>query len=406
MKRTLLFSALTAVTLAACGGPGPQPLKSVISQALTRAEEQYLLMAEKYADREELLPKSYAHGKDLASDSRWWCSGFFPGALWYLYENSGDTTLLHYARQYTARVEREKFTTNNHDVGFILGCSFGNGLRLTGDESYKEVLLTGARSLATRFDPAVGLIRSWDAWDEKSARLAYPVIIDNMMNLELLLRAADYSGDESLRAIAVSHADSTMKNHFRPDGSSSHNVCYDEASGRPLWKQTWQGYADDSAWSRGQAWGLYGYTYMYRLTGRESYLEQARKIARFLLDHERMPADGIPYWDFDAPDIPDSPRDASAAAIMASALIELSDYAEEAEAIRYLAFAEKQIRTLASPEYTASAGENGNFILMHSTGNYPGNSEIDVPLTYADYYYVEALTRMKHKLQDGAAISD
>lgn len=162
MKRTLLFLALTAVILAACGGPGPQPLKSVISQALTRAEEQYLLMAEKYADREELLPKSYAHGKDLASDSRWWCSGFFPGALWYLYENSGDTTLLHYARQYTARVEREKFTTNNHDVGFILGCSFGNGLRLTGDESYKEVLLTGARSLATRFDPTVGLIRSWD----------------------------------------------------------------------------------------------------------------------------------------------------------------------------------------------------------------------------------------------------
>lgn len=394
MKKFLTYTLL-GVLLAGCAGSGREPLETVVDKALAGAERQTLLMAEKYSAREGRLPRTWENGEDVSSDSRWWCSGFFPGVLWYVYENGRNPRVLEYARMFTARVEREKHTTDNHDVGFMLYCSFGNGLRLTGDKSYEEVLLTGARSLATRFKPEVGLIRSWDHNRDK---WQYPVIIDNMMNLELLMWAADRSGDKSLRDMAVSHADKTLKHHFRPDFSSCHLVSYDTISGQPHLKQTHQGLSDSSAWSRGQAWGLYGYTCMYRLTGDARYLEQARGIAGFLINHRNMPADGIPYWDFDAPALASTPRDASAAAIMASALVELSGFVPAAEGERYMAFAEKQI-PLASPEYTAPAGENGGFILRHSTGAYPFSSEVDVPLTYADYYYLEALTRIKRRLQ-------
>ena len=395
MKKIALFIGLAAL-FAGCDSTSQQSLETVVNEALAHAEQQTLLMAEKYNSREGRLPRTWENEEDVSSDSRWWCSGFFPGALWYVYENSRNPKVLEYARLYTSRVEREKYTTDNHDVGFMLYCSFGNGLRLTGDKAYEEVLLTGAQSLATRFKPEIGLIRSWDHNKDK---WQYPVIIDNMMNLELLIWAADHSGNDSLRRMAVSHADKTMEHHFRPDFSSWHVVSYDTISGQPHLKQTHQGCSDNSAWSRGQAWGLYGYTYLFRLTHDERYLQQAQNIAGFLLNHKNMPADGVPYWDFDAPNIPATPRDASAAAIMASALVELSDFVEGAEADEYMAFAEKQIRSLASPEYTAPLGANGNFILMHSTGAYPFSSEVDAPLTYADYYYLEALTRIKHKLQ-------
>lgn len=394
MKK-IVCSVLPLLLLVGCGGGGPRPLTEVVDEALVRAERQALLLAAKYRDCEGRLPQSWEHGKDVSSDSRWWCSGFFPGTLWYLYENSRNPEVLEYARLYTARVEREQFTTDNHDVGFMLFCSFGNGLRLTGDSTYRQVLLNGARSLATRFRPEVGLIRSWDHSREK---WQYPVIIDNMMNLELLMWAAENSGDVSLREMACSHADKTMEHHFRPDGSSWHVVSYDTLSGKPHLKQTHQGLSDDSAWSRGQSWGLYGYTCMYRWTGDDRYLQQARRIAHFLLEHPNMPDDGIPYWDYDAPAGPDTPRDASAAAIMASALLELSGFTCGEESQSFRDFAIRQIRTLASPEYTAPVGENGDFILMHGTGAYPFNSEVDAPLTYADYYYLEALTRLRHLL--------
>lgn len=370
-------------------------LKKTVELALRFSEQQCLLMAKKYEGQEGKLPRTFEGEKDVSFSSRWWCSGFFPGSLWYIYENSKNAEVLKYARLYTDRVEREKYTTDNHDVGFMLYCSFGNGLRLTGDERYKEVLFTGAKSLATRYNPKVGLIRSWDhnkdVWQ-------YPVIIDNIMNLELLLWAADYSGDTRLKDMALSHADKTMIHHFRPDYSSYHVVSYDTITGMPHKKQTHQGYSDDSAWSRGQAWGLYGYTYLYRETKDKKYLEQAMNIANFLIAHPNMPKDYIPYWDYNSPDIPNTPRDASAASIMASALIELSDYVDTKLAKKYMKVVEKQIRTLASNRYTAKYGDNGDFVLMHSTGGYPFGSEVDVPLTYADYYYLEALTRLKKKL--------
>jgi len=394
-KKRTRISMLFFMAFITVGNVKAQSLKKVIDKAFQNAEQQSLLMAKKYENQQGKLPKSFEGGKDTSSDSRWWCSGFFPGSLWYLYENNKNEEVLKYARLYTDRVEREKYTTDNHDVGFMLYCSFGNGLRITGEERYKEVLLTGAKSLATRFDPNVGLIRSWD---NNSAVWQYPVIIDNLMNLELLLWAANYAKDENLRKIALSHADKTMVHHFRPDYSSYHVVSYDQKSGIPHKKQTHQGAGDDSAWSRGQSWGLYGYTYLYRETKDKHYLEQAKHIANFLINHPQMPKDFIPYWDYNAPQIPTTPRDASAACVMASALIELSDFVDDKLKKKYMQVVDRQIRTLASEDYTAKLGENGDFLLKHSTGAYPFKSEIDAPLTYADYYYLEALTRLKKRL--------
>lgn len=372
-----------------------EKLETVIDKALVFSEQQYLLMAEKYAGQDTILPRSFENGVNTTSDSRWWTSGFFPGSLWYLYEKSENPKILEYAKLYTDRVEREKYTTDNHDVGFMLYCSFGNGLRLTQEKRYEEVLLTGANSLTTRYNPDIGLIRSWD---HSTDRWHYPVIIDNIMNLELFLWAYDYSGKPIFKEIAVSHADKTIEHHFRPDYSSYHVVSYDTILAVPHTKQTHQGYSDESMWSRGQAWGLYGYTYLYRELKDERYLLQAQNIADFLIHHPNMPEDYIPYWDYNAPDIPNTYRDSSAGSIMASALIELSDFVDESRAKEYMKVVEKQIRTLASPEYTANLGENGCFILKHGTGAYPFNSEMDVPLTYADYYYLEALIRLKKKL--------
>ncbi|MCX3267422.1 glycoside hydrolase family 88 protein [Pedobacter agri] len=394
-KKRRYISLLLLIGLTTVDQLKAQSLKKVIDKAFEHAQQQSLLMAKKYENQPGRLPKSFEGNKDTSSDSRWWCSGFFPGSLWYLYENNKNQEVLNYAKMYTDRVEREKYTTDNHDVGFMLYCSFGNGLRLTGEERYKEVLLTGAKSLATRFDPKVGLIRSWD---HNTNVWQYPVIIDNLMNLELMLWAATYSKNENFREIAISHADNTMIHHFRPDFSSYHVVSYDKKTGLPHKKQTHQGAADNSAWSRGQSWGLYGYTYLYRETKDKRYLEQAKNIANFLINHPQMPKDFIPYWDYDAPQIPNTTRDASAATVMASALIELSDFVDADLKKRYMKVVDTQIRTLASDEYTAKLGDNGDFILKHSTGAFPFKSEIDAPLTYADYYYLEALSRLKKRL--------
>ncbi|MET0573739.1 MAG: glycoside hydrolase family 88 protein [Pedobacter agri] len=394
-KKRRYISLLLLIALTTVDQLKAQSLKKVIDKAFEHAEQQSLLMAKKYENQPGRLPKSFEGGTDTSSDSRWWCSGFFPGSLWYLYENNKNQEVLNYAKIYTDRVEREKYTTDNHDVGFMLYCSFGNGLRLTGEERYKEVLLTGAKSLATRFDPRVGLIRSWD---HNTTVWQYPVIIDNLMNLELMLWAATYSKNENFRKIAISHADNTMIHHFRPDFSSYHVVSYDKKTGLPHKKQTHQGAADNSAWSRGQSWGLYGYTYLYRETKDKRYLEQAKNIANFLINHPQMPKDFIPYWDYDAPQIPNTTRDASAATVMASALIELSDFVDADLKKRFMKVVDTQIRTLASDEYTAKLGDNGDFILKHSTGAFPFKSEVDAPLTYADYYYLEALSRLKKRL--------
>jgi len=371
---------------------------TIVENSLNRAAEVSIRMARSLENETALLPKTFEEGKLVTAESRWWTSGFFPGVLWYLYENEKSPILKKYAEMYTARVEKEKYTTDNHDVGFMLYCSFGNGLRITGNKEYKKILLTGSESLITRYDSTVGLIRSWD-WNKKLWQ--YPVIIDNMMNLELLMWASKNSDNQQFAKIARSHADKTLANHFRPDFSSYHLVSYDTISGQPHLKQTVQGFSDSSSWSRGQGWAVYGYSMIYRETGDEKYLALAENIAKFIINHPNLPKDGIPYWDFDAPAIPNELRDASAGALIASALIELSQSTQDKRwSKRYMSLAETQIKTLSSSEYLAEPGTNGNFILKHSVGSLPGKSEVDVPLTYADYYFVEALARYKHYLKE------
>ncbi|MDR0798530.1 MAG: glycoside hydrolase family 88 protein [Dysgonamonadaceae bacterium] len=367
-------------------------MSQLIEDRLDRSVQQCALMASSLQNLPDRLPRSIdATGALVTSDSKWWCSGFFSGSLWYLYEYQPSQTVLADARHYTMRVEQEKYNKGTHDLGFMLYCSFGNGYRLTGDTAYRNVMLIGAESLSNRFNPQVGCIQSWNA----SPKWQFPVIIDNMMNLEFLFWASKVSGNPKYREICISHADKTIENHFRPDYSSYHVVSYDPVSGQVEKKNTAQGYNDESAWGRGQAWGLYGFTVMYRETQDAKYLEQAKNIARFIIGHPNLPADKIPYWDFNAPEIPNTKRDASAGAIIASALIELSGYVDKSLAKTYLSVAETQIRTLSSPEYFAATGDNGNFILKHSIGTFLRNSEVDVPLTYADYYYIEALLRYK-----------
>ena len=391
MKKYSFLVVLTTLIFVSCQ-PRQESMDALIKNRLDRAVEHYLLMAESLKEQPGRLPRTInVEGNLVTSGSGWWCSGFVPGTLWYLYEYSQSPTLFDDARNYTARIEKEKNNKGTHDLGFMLYCSFGNGYRLTGDTAYRSIMLTGAESLSSRFNPTVGCIQSWGA----SNKWQFPVIIDNMMNLEFLFWASEASGDPKYRDICISHADVTIKNHFRPDYSSYHVVSYNPETGEPEKKNTHQGATDESAWARGQAWGLYGFTVMYRETKDPKYLEQAKRIADFMLHHPNMPADKIPYWDFDAPDIHNALRDASAGAITASALIELSGYVDAALAKAYLKVAEKQIRTLSSPEYFAEKGTNANFILKHSIGSKPHNSEVDVPLTYADYYYIEALLRYK-----------
>ncbi len=318
-----------------------------------------------------------------------WTAGFYPGVLWYMFELTGEQEWKDKAVKYTAELEDEQYNGSNHDVGFRMFCSFGNALRLTGDESYIPVLEQSAKTLIARYYAYVGCIRSWDFNQEN---WQCPVIIDNMMNLELLFWASEQTGDPVYHDIAFTHAMTTLENHFRPDNSSIHVVDYDTITGDVRKMNTHQGYADESAWSRGQAWGLYGYTVSYRLTDHIDFLKQAENIATFLLEHPHMPDDLVPYWDYDAPGIPDEPRDVSAAAIMASALYELCKYSEKGA--YYKEKADRIMESLGTT-YASEPGENYGFILGHSVGAKPFYSEVDVPMNYADYYFLEALLRKK-----------
>jgi uncharacterized protein YyaL (SSP411 family) len=289
-----------------------------------------------------------------------------------------------------ALLEKEKNNKGTHDLGFMMYCSYGNAERIASKPEYKEILLQSARSLSSRFSPAVGCIKSWNAKPDE-----YLVIIDNMMNLELLFWATKVSGDSSFYKIAVTHANTTMQNHFRPDYSSYHVINYNTQTGAIQEKRTAQGYSNESAWARGQAWGLYGYTVMYRETKDKKYLAQAEAIAAFILNHPNLPADKIPYWDFNAPNIPTALRDASAGSIISAALLELCRYAKPSEGKKYFSAAETMLKSLASPQYHSAQGANGGFLIQHSVGHLPAGTEVDVSLTYADYYFVEAMKRYK-----------
>jgi Highly conserved protein containing a thioredoxin domain len=325
-----------------------------------------------------------------------WTSGFWPGVLWYDYEFTGDGKI---------KTEAEKFTRSlgflshtpayDHDLGFLIFTSYGNAYRLTGNPAYKKVILDTADTLATLFNPKVGTILSWPR-EVKGKGWPHNTIIDNMINLELLFWAAKNGENKTLYDIAVSHANKTMKCHFKPDYSCYHVVVYDTITGNCIKGITHQGYSDKSMWARGQGWAIYGFTVCYRETHDAKYLEFVQKLADAYL--KRLPEDYIPYWDFDAPDIPKAPRDASAAAVVASGLLELSTYLNNEKGQRYKQAAIEMLKSLSTPAY--QSGEAKPSFLLHSTGHYPNKSEIDASIIYADYYYIEALLRLK-KLDEG-----
>ncbi|WP_293938474.1 glycoside hydrolase family 88 protein [Sphingobacterium sp. UBA5996] len=381
--------------------------KEFVRSNLEDAHKQIAYLAASIGESD--MPTTYKDGKYVNWGSSWWCSGFYPGTVLYLYEYTKDEKLLTEAKSKLKQLEKEKYNKGTHDLGFMLYCSFGNALRLTGDSvSYKGILSTGAASLATRFHEAPKTIRSWDGgknWDGQS--WTYPVIIDNMMNLEFLTEVSKMTGDQRYRDIAVQHANTTMVNHYRKDYSSYHVVDYNPQDGSIISRKTAQGAFDESAWARGQSWGLYGYTMMYRETGDRRYLEHARHIAQFYLNHPNLPKDLIPYWDMDQNKLtPDSKyysqkdlRDVSTASVTASALLELAQYTTGSESQLYISKAEQMLRSLSAKPYKADYKEAGGYILKHSVGSIPHKTEVDVPLTYADYYYVEALVRYDRLLR-------
>ena len=335
-------------------------------------------------------PRSMRDDTLFMVPSKDWTSGFYAGNLWYTYELTNDEFWKQKAIEFTAPIENEKNDKTTHDLGFKLYCSFGNGYRLSSNPAYREILLQSARTLCTRYNPIVGSMRSWDHSTDK---WAFPVIIDNMMNLDLLFWAFKQTQDSLFYNVAINHANTTMKNHFREDYSSYHVIDYDAKTGKVTKKNTHQGYSHESAWARGQAWALYGFSMCYRETGNKVYLKQAEKIAEFLLNHPNLPKDLIPYWDFNAPNIPNAPRDVSAATIMASAFYEMSIQVS-GKNIYYREIADRIIANVSN-NYMCKPKTNGGFLLNNSTGHLPGKHEINVPIVYADYYYLEALLRKR-----------
>ena len=384
--------AIVATLFFSCLNTGKLELNKVVPAVeLENAATQYQYMIKELNNR-NLFPKTFNMDtyRLQTSDSEWWCSGFYPGTLFYLFEETGKQDLYEEGIRMLGLLDKEQYNVDTHDIGFMMYCSYGNALRIVSKPEYKDVLVNSAKSLITRFNPVVGCLKS-----HNRKPTDFVVIIDNMMNLELLFWATQTTGDSTYWDIAVKHADTTLKNHFRSDGSIYHGINYDPETGAIQHYQAGQGYTEQSPWSRGQAWGLYGFTMMYRFTQDRKYLDKAVEIADYLFNHPNMPADYIPYWDLDTPNIPHALRDASAAAIICSGLLELQKYVDATTSGKYVQQAEKILCVLASPEYTAPAGEYGGFILMHSVGNAPSATERDVPLTYADYYYVEALKRYK-----------
>ena len=387
MNKIRNFIALLSSALCLMTGCVSETVETASDRVFNRAVEQFTLMDSQLGEGE--FPRSLdTLGNLVTSDSKWWCCGFFPGSLWYTYEYSGNEQIKALAEKYTRAIKTKELLFD-HDLGFEVWCSYGNAYRLTGDQTYIPEIEEAAALLATRYSPTVGAIRSWN-----NPHKGFRVIIDNMMNLELLEEASKMFVCDSLDRIARSHANTTMQNHFREDYTCWHLVNYVDEDGSVRRKHTVQGYSDDSAWARGQAWALYGYTMMYRQTGLMEYLQQAVNVGEMIFPY--LPEDGVTYWDFNDPAIPDTYRDASAAAVMASAYLELSGYVGKKQKMKYKETAEKIIRTLASDDYLCAPGECHGFLLKHSVGSIPHGSEIDVPLTYADYYFLEALIRYKN----------
>lgn len=394
---------LVALSSAAVFAATPEEtLRENLPTIFARAAEHYKALdaaATPLADKGKKGAWQVPHG--FRRDSRsldmrklnWWTTGHYPGSLWYLFEAMGEAFFRERATFWTELLEPNKNDSSHHDTGFIMYCSYGNARRLLQTKKYDDILLTTAASLSKRFNESLGLLRSWGSISEKKNFLVIP---DNMMNLELLEWAAKNAGSEGDRAqfakVARSHATRTMAHHFRKDGGTYHVLDYCQMDGRVQAIQRGQGASCETAWARGQAWAIYGYTMMYRESGDRAYLDFAQKVSDFVVNHPNLPEDGVPYWDFGAPG---EERDSSAAAIMASGFLELSKYAPAEKAKAYRSLAVRQLTSLSSPAYFSEGDEIGHWLLKHGVGHKPAGSEIDTPLDYGDYYYLEALLRLK-----------
>nr|WP_262916840.1 glycoside hydrolase family 88 protein [Aestuariivivens insulae] len=374
-------------------------VNAILSKGISDCESQLEIAVPKLTDltkHPRLIETNETEWKEVPNGRLVWTSGFYPGILWYMYDLSGDKKWEAEAIKRTEVFEDFKTITEHHDIGFMMFPAYGNGYTIGHKEAYKDILLTSAASLASRFNPNVGTIKSWSnkmhpRWKQ------HITIIDNMLNLELLFWATKHGGDQKFYDIAVKHAETTMKHHFREDYTSWHVLEYDSITGEVLNKNTKQGYADDSRWSRGQAWGVYGYTMMYRETKDKKFLDFAKKITDKYLS--LLPEDYVPCWDFDVANDPKEEKDASAAAVVASALLELSTYMDNQEdKNRYFNAALKMLTSLGSEAY--SGVDKADSFLLHSTGAKSLGHEIDVALIYADYYYIEALSRLKHMTEN------
>lgn len=411
MIRNIVIALAVSLLLASC-----QEERTLINKVFERAGEQYGLMYEVTPDG--MYPRTvnnsgetrYIGAEPLKSGANW-TNGFYPGVLWQLYAYTGDVDWKVKAEKVTRALEVQKNQNHHHDIGFIIMSSFGKADMYSPSEYYKNILVHAANTQLERYSEITGTTKSWDKWVSRSGAYTsnYPVIIDNLMNLDLLFTAWQITGDEKFLKPAMSHADKTMANHIRPDGSAFHLVSYDPETGAVDARKTSQGFSDSSAWSRGQAWAIYGFTMCYRFTGKQEYLETAVKAADFFINHRNLPDDGIPYWDFNIGEFTDyewaydperfevEPRDASAAAATASALLELKNYVKDpAKATQYRESAVKMLKSLSSDEYMAERGDNNYFLLKHSVASVPHNSSIDKPEAYADYYFLEALLRLKN----------
>lgn len=388
--------------------------QKLIEKGFARAAEQYQLMYE------STPPGMYPRTVNNSGETRFigaeplksganWTNGFYPGILWMLYSHTGDLAWKVKAEKVTRALEVQKDQIYHHDIGFIIMSSFGKAYEYSPSEYYRNIIIHSAESQLTRFSEITGTTRSWDKWTSRGGTYTteYPVIIDNLMNLDLLFKAYELTGDDKFLKPALSHADKTMANHIREDGSAYHLVAYDPETGEVDARKTSQGFSDSSAWSRGQAWAIYGFTMCYRFTRNPDYLATAMKAADFFINHKNLPEDFIPYWDFNIGEFSDyewaydparfdeEPRDASAAAATASALLELKDYVDDPVKSReYRDAAVKMLKSLATPEYMAEKGQNNYFLLKHSVASVPHDSSIDKPEAYADYYFLEALLKL------------
>ena len=383
--RRLIFLVAFLTALSCTAAPKEETMAELRDRVFALAQVQAVYMDSLLP--EGRCPRTFQGDTLVTSDIGWWCSGFYPGVLWLTYMETNDPAFRKLAIKHTLPLAGLLDRETDHDIGFQLMSGFGLWFSVDkvhpqeedalSPSQIKSILRTGAEKLAARFTPGTGVIRSWNG-----ARWNYPVIIDNMMNLELLMVYGD-------RSVAETHALTTARNHFRQDGTTWHLVDYAD-DGSILGKQTVQGYADDTAWARGQAWALYGFATMaYHEKKNEELAEAfygiASKLEAWLL--KNLPKDGIPYWDFSQTDY----KDASAGAILACGLLKMWQLRGCPTDDPALRTAERILRTLASPEYLAEPRTNGGFLLKHCVGNLPAGSEVDVPLTYADYYFLEAL---------------